>query len=539
LNINTSKKNVAIYLRVSTKDQENNTSLTNQLKIAKKFCEQNDLIYSDDLIYKDTSSASPNSKSKNLIETYSTSRPEFNRLLSDALQGKFSTVVVYSHDRLSRNIYESMTLKTYLERLKIDIRYCKSGEQFDSKNEAMNNFFENLLNNIAEFESTLIGKRVKLGNQYNVQHNYWPGGPTPYGYSLINLPNTKRKSILIVKNFEAKLVEEIFELYALGNSPEFIATIIKDKYKDETTRKWTKNSIISILNNEIYNGTIVWNKKGGARNPRKNPKDLVIKSNKIKSIQIISDDLWNTVQKIKEKVTHNSKILSTPFILKDLLICSNCGKYLDNKNYGYKKGRVYFCKCNNSEKWEYSIKANLIEKEVFNKLKTLIYTLLKEESNFQNFYTSYHERLFKKKQQYESSKVELEKELSEISETLLKCAEIIEESNLISTPSTTNERKSKLVLNESIGEFQSYLALRKSNIEKRLAKEKALLTSLIPTKDMIRETLLKNHNLLDAISKENNNDVYNNTLRLLVLDFIDCISINKNADNYNIEIIIK
>lgn len=69
------------------------------------------------------------------------------------------------------------------------------------------------------------------------------------------------KSKLSIYAPEARVVKKIFELYTTGYTPKDIVQFIKSEYSYNKDRLWTINSIKSILNNPVYTGTMVWNKK--------------------------------------------------------------------------------------------------------------------------------------------------------------------------------------------------------------------------------------------------------------------------------------
>lgn len=134
-----------------------------------------------------------------------------NELITDAKLGKLDAVAVYTHDRLTRNVEESLILKFLFKKLKIKLYYCKPGEKLDTESEKLEIFFDNLLDNLSALEANMIGSRSRLGNEYNINHGYWAGGPSPYGYKLKNISPKSKKSILSISYFEANIVQDIFK----------------------------------------------------------------------------------------------------------------------------------------------------------------------------------------------------------------------------------------------------------------------------------------------------------------------------------------
>lgn len=134
---------VAIYLRVSTKDQ--NTD--NQEKPLIEYCERNKFeIYK---IYKDIGE----SGSKE-------SRPEFDLMLNDMRKRKFKAVAVWKLDRIGRSLQHLLNLFT---------EFSKKGIEFISLTQNIDTttpegrMFLRMLMVLSEYERELIINRVNAG----------------------------------------------------------------------------------------------------------------------------------------------------------------------------------------------------------------------------------------------------------------------------------------------------------------------------------------------------------------------------------------
>ncbi len=64
---------------------------------------------------------------------------------------------------------------------------------------------------------------------------------------------------------------------------------------------------------------MVWNKKGGKRNPRKHPIDEYVYSKFDENIRIIDEKLWKKSLNIRKLQDENPKFLSTAFLLQGML----------------------------------------------------------------------------------------------------------------------------------------------------------------------------------------------------------------------------
>lgn len=532
-NTQLSSKGVAAYLRVSTEKQDSNTSKQTQLNLIKQKIVEKNLTNRELIIYTDTESASKKPKSENIDSDNIFYRNGLNQLIFDARLGKFDTLIVYSHDRLTRNVYESLMLKYIFRKLNITVIYCRAGEDLNSENQKINDFFENLLNNIAQLESNLIGARVKLANEYKIKNNLWAGGPPPYGYKLSKIQNgSLTKSKLEISYAEAQIVKEIFEYYIHGISPKEIANKIKQKYPQNQDRKWTVNTIKSILSNEDYLGYIVWNKKGGARNPVKynNP----IRSNLNSQNTIIPQEKWHEAIKIKQILKENPKSISTPFLLKDILVCKDCKEKLKAKNNGKNKPRAYYCS-KIKGKWEFCIDAELIESSVLSKIAEDFNNLIKDEHIFNKFYDAYANSFRENLDFLSKEKEELREQLNDIELSLLKCDESIRELSLNLPQDDIPQHDEQKIFIESLYELKTYLTLHKQDILSKLNYVESNLSENILDKETLKIQILNLFNRFQSAHKDTKAN-QNKYFRILLFDILYKVYINHKKE---VEIVYK
>lgn len=526
--------NLAKYIRISTDKQDNNTSKKTQLDAIDKYINEHKIIVNKEYLYQDTYSASRKPKSSNIDDDKPFTRRGLNDLINDAKLKKFDTVAVFTHDRLTRNVQESLLLKFFFKKLNINVIFCKPGEKLDSESEKINIFFENLLNNLSALESNMIGSRTKLGNEYNVRHNYWPGGTVPYGFKLSKIHPGSEKSILKISYSEARIVKEIFNLYLQGMSPVKIAEHIKIKYKNNTDRKWTKNSIISIVNNQDYTGIIVWDKKGGVRNPVKHKN--AIYSNKNDDAVIIEEELWEQIKEIKDLKKKRPKFFSTPFLLSGYLVCGKCGRMMRTKNNGGKKGRVYYC-IKEKGSWESCIDAEKIEDTIIKILGERLTFVLNNDENFNKLYEKYKADFNFRKIMYEKASAELQLQIDENSNYLIECESQINNLEKLLNYSNKDKHDTNLNFIESLKELHSYLKINENIITERKRDIDNNAKADVINKEDFQRFISQKKNLLDSIeARIEDKDMYRRSLKLLLYDLVDKIIYN---DDKNIDIIIK
>lgn len=550
-NIQRLPKKIAIYLRVSTHKQDGNTSIDNQLKSILSYIKSNNWDSIPYEVYQDIQSASitgnlSNNSSDSITDSDDVDlnlflRPGLRQLIFDATCKKFDKVIVFSHDRLTRDNYEALLIRHTLNKQGIQIHYARPGEDISPDgNETFNAFIENLLSNLASLESKIIGGRVYIGNEYNIKHNYWAGGPAPYGYTLASSPAKIKKKKLCIKLYESIVVKNIFELYNLGYTPDNIAHHLNLTYSHFKETPWSKDSVKSILNNSVYTGTMIWNKKGGIRNPRKKDPSQRVYSMPDEKIRIIEDSVWEKTNYIKTLQHNNPKFLSTPFLLNGLIKCGICGNNFACKNHGNTSGRVYFCSHEKTSKHQepaIKIKAILLHNIVFEELKSITNNVLNDSLKFTDFYSNYLNSYTQYQNLILVEKQELEKNISYIHEMIKKSDEEI--INLNNQAPIDCEDEETLVFQElidSIVYFKTVNKLKRSELEKSLSQLNTQLAKPPQSYNDIKNYLLRELSSLDALLNLEDIETKNRCLRLLIYNLIHSVILH--PDN-KIEIMFK
>ena len=135
-------------------------------------------------------------------------RPEGRRLLEDAREGKFSTLLVYRLDRLGRSLLVIVDAHDRLQACGVALK--SATEPIDTSNPSGMLIFQ-MLASFAEYERETIRERTSAG-----LHRAYRGGKhfgaAPYGY------RTDESGFLQVVPEEAEIVREIIENVAEGST---------------------------------------------------------------------------------------------------------------------------------------------------------------------------------------------------------------------------------------------------------------------------------------------------------------------------------
>ncbi|MEG0774057.1 recombinase family protein [Clostridium sp.] len=439
----------AIYARVSTSRQsKKGYSLENQIEQADKFAE-NKYIIPDELIFIEDSSASKFYNREIDYESEDSgfiNRVQLQRLIHYAKKNKFKHLLVYTRDRLSRVVEESLQIESMLKKCGVEIHYTKKGESLNSENENINRFLHLILSSVAELESSVLSTRVKEGNKSCIEKGLWAGGRIPIGYirKAVKGNHGKVNSRLVKSEFERKVIEEVFKLYQVGLGYERIANRMNEQHGYIS---WTKGKVEAIIKNETYTGNVAWNRRGGRRNPIKH--EDIVKAKHNSQLEIINKINWNEVVKLRKEREENPDpyLHQTPFILKDKLYCEICKKKMLNKNPGKNKKPVYYCDNENGKHDKtcyHRMPIDKVETAFFQHINKLISNKMQEYSELYYYYEmNFNER----KSSNESFLQELKKRigvLKEKNETMKKLI-VDEKSNSIQ-----KAIKSQIIYNENI-----------------------------------------------------------------------------------------
>ena len=246
-------KRAVLYGRVSTDEQaEKGFSLQSQFE----HCRQ----YAANLGYEVVAEI------QDEISGVKEKRPGLDRVQEMITRREIDTVIVFSPDRLTRNLGHSVVLREVWHKAGVELHYCNRGKL---ENTAEGKMTENIEAVFAEYwrekiiESSARGRRTKAAN------GKWPGdGTASYGYERIGI---KRDVKLAILKPEAEIVNRIFDLYVgTTGTPlpmQTIATLLtaegipppnrgKSKGKSGPGKGWYKGTIRKLLSRKTYIGKL-------------------------------------------------------------------------------------------------------------------------------------------------------------------------------------------------------------------------------------------------------------------------------------------
>ena len=316
-----SLRKVAAYARVSTNTDEQYTSYEAQVNYYRKFIqEKGDWEYTN--VYADEGISGTNTKR----------RTEFNRMISDALEGKIDLIITKSISRFARNTLDTISFVRKLKDKGVEVFFEKENLwTLDPKSELI----LTIMASIAQEESRSISQNVTWGKRVSFQE-----GKVSFAYKSF-LGYKKDNDKLVIDEDEAVIVKMIYRMFLVeGKTPSGIAshlTSLNIKTPMGKSTKWTKNTVNSILTNEKYKGDALLQKKYTSnylnhtlvKNTGQIPQYYVENNHPA----MIDRDMWEQVQIELARRDELEAKYSSSDIFASKLICEDCGGFYGKKKW--------------------------------------------------------------------------------------------------------------------------------------------------------------------------------------------------------------
>lgn len=294
---------VALYVRVSTKEQLDGYSIDEQIEKLKAYCKAKG--FKDYKVYTDGG-----------FSGGSLDRPALKELLTDVKLNKIKTVIVYKLDRLSRSQKDTLYIIEDVL-LKNNCAFMSLTENFDTAT-PFGKAMIGILSVFAQLEREQIKERMSLGLEGRAKKGLYKGGCyIPFGYDY-------KDGELIINDFEARQVRECFDLYIDGHSMNDISRLFYEKGYKRKHGYWTPPAVRKCLTNNVYIGKVKY--KGNVYDGLHKP--------------IIDKDTFEIANNKYEKNFKKPRPMSKS-LLGGLIWCKCCGcRYTTISTRGY---RYYAC----------------------------------------------------------------------------------------------------------------------------------------------------------------------------------------------------
>jgi site-specific DNA recombinase len=280
-----------LYARYST-DKQRETSVEDQLREARARAKREGwavtTTYSDEGISGSTPIAL---------------RPGGKALLADALATRFDVLIVEGLDRLSRELGEAETMVKRLEHRGIRIIGTADGYDTNASGRKVMRIARGLVN---ELYLDDLREKTHRGLAGQFDRGFSAGGRA-YGYRSVEAEGGKR---LVIDETEADIVREIFRLFAAGQSARSIAHRLNERgVPSPRGGTWAVSALsgdaakgLGLLNNEMYVGRWVWNKRQWLKDPDTGARRYIDRpreewqTREMPELRIVTDEVWQQVR---------------------------------------------------------------------------------------------------------------------------------------------------------------------------------------------------------------------------------------------------
>ena len=327
---------VVLYARVSSEKQvEKDLSIAAQLKALRKYAGERDWEVCREFVDEAQSARTAN-------------RPAFKEMIALARKKEktFDTILVWKLSRFARNREDSIIYKSLLRKHGISV--VSINEQTDES--PAGKLLEGMIEVIDEFYSTNLAQDTLRGLKENASRGYHCGGTIPIGYKAKKVKDgANEKTRLVPDKIFGPMVTRVFKMCEEGMGAKDIVKVLNgESLKTNRGRAWSKSTIYSILKNETYTGTLVWNrrnKRHGIVRPNDQSEVIRVEDN---HPALVGRETFERVQKLMRKrspqITH-PRTVNSGYLLSGLLYCGKCG--LAMLGCAAKSSKYFYYACHN------------------------------------------------------------------------------------------------------------------------------------------------------------------------------------------------
>lgn len=242
------------------------------------------------------------------------SRPRLDALMAECRAGTIDVVVVSRLDRFGRSSRHLENALGELDDLGVD--FVSLSESFDSSS-ASGRLLRTMLGGTAEFERASIRERTLSGLWATAAAGFWPGGPPPYGFTIVEDGKHKR---LAVEDREAEMLRAAVTLLVdqRMTTREAAAELNALGMKPRRADRWTYQNLRRTLMDAQIVGEWVYGRGRGSSAPSpRGPLPIAIPS-------IISVDRHDQLLDVLSATT-NIRRKSNTYLLSGGRLIAQCG----------------------------------------------------------------------------------------------------------------------------------------------------------------------------------------------------------------------
>ena len=295
-------------------------------------------------------------------------RPSFNAMMQFIQDGNANCIVSKDLSRLGRDRIET---GRYLRRIfpAFGVRFIAITDNIDTLNDSTDGLFVSVKSIINDEYCRDISIKTRSALEVKRASGSYVGACPVYGYKK----DEANRNRLVLDDYPASIVRDIFRMKIDGYSAARIAEILNERgvlspmeykkdrglpypkggYADKDGAKWSATTIIRILKDETYTGTLIQGRSG---TPNYKIKDISQKpqSEWLRTEEaheaIILKHNFDLVQKIMRLDTRTSPDKDKVYLFSGILICGSCGNRMTRKTVPYKDEKYHYYYCPTGKK---------------------------------------------------------------------------------------------------------------------------------------------------------------------------------------------
>ncbi|MDO4988710.1 MAG: recombinase family protein [Synergistes sp.] len=291
-------------------------------------------------------------------------RPAFKEMMQLVTDGSINCVIVKDLSRLGREYIET---GRYLRRIfpTYGVRFIAITDNIDTAHEnGSDDLTVSVKNIMNEAYCRDISIKTRTALEVKRRNGDFVGAFTVYGY----MRSEENKNQLVPDPYASRVVQDIFRMRLDGSSASKIASELnrlgilsplaykknnglpyaKKGYADKDNCKWSATTIIRILQDEIYTGTLVQGKQGTPhykiKQMEQRPSSEWIRVPNAHEALVQKQD-FELVQHISNLDTRTAPQKDSVYLFSGVLICGCCGGRMTrktNRSNG-KEYHYYYC----------------------------------------------------------------------------------------------------------------------------------------------------------------------------------------------------
>ena len=308
------KRRAVAYVRESTEEQGRGYSPDGQRQAIARYAEDHGLELIDEYLDFETGRAADK-------------RPGFQRLIEDAMAGRFEAVLVFHTSRFARNTIEAKRYKKLL-RSELGIEVISVTQPIGTDVDDPAAFLAESVHEIFdEYYSVSLSFWTKMGLREKARQGLLTGS-LPWGYVK------GKEGVAVPDEARAPVLGRLFELYATGqHSNRTLAAWLNERgYRTTRGALFCADTVRDMLGNAAYCGYVSGHRdKTKAIRGRHQP--------------LIDEALFDRVQDLRRQrsTTQNPGRPSPRYLLRGLARCERCDGRMQGTAVGRKGAARYYC----------------------------------------------------------------------------------------------------------------------------------------------------------------------------------------------------